>query len=113
MYMYCLYGKDWLFKTKFRNDKVRNNIVAAIEPCNRVPPQFFRFQRKLLFHVLIRPYDFHKNFVANHKWSTSPKIPDFQYQFQKIHRQMKDAYDVALWEETFDKKYGLLHAVGK
>ena len=31
-----------------------------------------------MFHILVWSYDFQKNFGANHKLSTSPKIPDFQ-----------------------------------
>ena len=38
----------------------------------------FGAQRKFLFHVLIWPYNFQKNFGANHKWLTSSKFPNFQ-----------------------------------
>ena len=52
--------------------------------CNRVPPQFFRFLRKFLFHVLIRPYDFQKNFVANHKLSTRVDSPFIGHGFSYL-----------------------------
>ena len=48
------------------------SIHPSIHPSSSSPV------RKFLFHVLIWPNGFQKNFGVNHKMSTSPIIPDFQ-----------------------------------